>query len=122
MSTVEQLRTWAASGESEILEFKRSTGVRRDAMQTLCSMLDTRGGTIIIGIAPDGKIVGQQLGGSPLEDVSEEIRLIEPPIFPNLERVPLGDGKEVIVLTVTQGPGRPYVIRGVGYRRVGNTT
>ena len=85
-------------------------------------MLNTRGGLVLIGVGPDGTIVGQQIGGSTIEDVSQEIREIEPPVFPTIDRLPLANGKEILILTVTQGPNRPYVVRGTAYRRVGNTT
>jgi len=39
MISPDQITTWAAAGESEILEFKRSTGQRREAARTLCAML-----------------------------------------------------------------------------------
>ncbi len=122
MPTLRQVRTWAAFGESEIQEFKRSTGLRREAIQALCAMLNTRGGRVLIGVEDNGAVIGQQVGANTLDDVAQETRQIEPPVFPSLERVLLGDGKEVLVLTVTQGPGKPYVVRGISYRRVGSTT
>ena len=38
----DQITTWAASGESETLEFKRTTGELRDATRTLWAMLNHR--------------------------------------------------------------------------------
>jgi ATP-dependent DNA helicase RecG len=38
--TPDQIATWAAAGESETQEFKRSTGQRREAARTLCAMLN----------------------------------------------------------------------------------
>src|SRR5437868_7119405 len=122
MFTIEQVRTWTSQGESEIQEFKRSTGTRREAIQTLCAMLNTRGGRVLIGVSTDGAIVGQQIGTNTIEDISQEIREIDPPVFPSVERIPNGEDREVIVLTVMQGPNRPYSARGNAYRRVGNTT
>lgn len=40
--TPDQIAAWAASGESEMLEFKRTTGERREATRTLCAMLNHR--------------------------------------------------------------------------------
>ncbi|MBI5366512.1 MAG: hypothetical protein HZA54_05715 [Planctomycetes bacterium] len=42
----DQIATWAASGESETLEFKRTTGERREATRTRCAMLNHRGGRV----------------------------------------------------------------------------
>jgi ATP-dependent DNA helicase RecG len=38
--TPKQIAAWAASGESETLEFKRTTGERREDARTLCAMLN----------------------------------------------------------------------------------
>lgn len=115
-----RIRADAAAGESETLEFKRSTGEQRAAMHALTAMLNHRGGRVILGIEPDGRIVGQQVGERTLEDLAQEIGQIEPPVFPAVERVAVADGRELIVMSVPQGAGRPYSHRGVAYRRVGN--
>lgn len=39
-----------AAGESETLEFKKTTGERREAAKTVCAMLNNRGGIIVIGV------------------------------------------------------------------------
>ena len=44
--TPEQTKALAAAGESESLEFKGSTGTRREAAQTVCAMLNQRGGHV----------------------------------------------------------------------------
>ena len=53
------ITAWAAEGESETLELKRSTGRRREAARTLCTMLNHRGGRVLFGVEPDGRVVGQ---------------------------------------------------------------
>lgn len=108
------------AGESEVLEFKRSTGEQRGAMHALTAMLNHRGGRVIFGIDPSGGMIGQQIGDRTLEDLAQEIGQIDPPVFPAVERVALVDGLELVVVTVSQGAGRPYSHRGIAYRRVGN--
>jgi len=119
--TPEQIAAWADAGESETLELKRSTGQRREAARAVCAMLNHRGGRVLFGVDPDGRVVGQQVGDSIVEDVAQELREIDPPAFPNIDRVPLERGREVLVITVPSGPSRPYSYRGQAYRRVGNT-
>ena len=48
-----------APGESEILECKATTGTRREVAATVCAMLNDRGGHVLFGVAPDGRVVGQ---------------------------------------------------------------
>ncbi len=99
--TPEQIAAWATAGESETQEFKRSTGQRREAARTVCAMLNYRGGRVLFGVeflpdpacrqarqqAGDGRVVGQQV--SDLKEVAQELREIEPPAFPTVERVAL---------------------------------
>lgn len=118
---LEYIRTLATSGESELLEFKRSTGQRSDAAKAACAMLNNRGGRILIGVAPDGSVVGQEIGDQTLEQLVQELQLIDPPALPSIERVPVAAGREVIVVSVTEGRSRVYTIRGRAYRRVGST-
>ena len=54
--------------------------------------------------------------------MSAEIQRIDPPAFPEVERVPAAGDREAVVVRVNSGSTRPYGYRGVAYRRVGNTT
>lgn len=120
--TPDQVSAWARAGESEMLEFKRTTGERREAARTLCGMLNHRGGRVLFGVSPDGRVLGQQVSDHTIEEVAQEIKELDPPTFPTIDRVPMPNGHEVLVVSVTQGPVRPYSYKGVAYRRVGNTS
>ena len=119
--TPKQIAVWVASGESEIMEFKRTTGERREAARTLCAMLNHRGGRILFGVNPDGRVIGQQVSDHTIEEVVQELREIDPPAFPSIDRVAVDNGREMLVVTVPTGQSRPYSYRGRSYRRVGNT-
>jgi hypothetical protein len=54
--TPEQIAAWAAAGESETLESKRTTGERREAARTSWGMLNRRGGQAVFGGEPDGRV------------------------------------------------------------------
>ena len=41
-------------GESDTLEFKKSTAKLHAAFETLCAFLNGKGGTVLIGVADDG--------------------------------------------------------------------
>ena len=56
--TPDQVSAWAASGESEMQEFKLTTGERREAAQTVCAMLNNRGGRVLFGVTPGGRVTG----------------------------------------------------------------
>ena len=120
--TPEQIAALVASGESEALECKETTGTRREAAQTVCAFLNQRGGRVLFGVTQTGAVVGQQVGERTIEDLSAELQRIDPPAFPGVERVGLDSGRDVIVVSASQGASRPYTYRGAAYRRVGNTT
>ena len=120
--TLDEITALVATGESETLEFKSTTGTRREAVKTVCAMLNQRGGYVLFGVTPQGSVVGQQVGGRTLEEVSAEIQRIEPLVFPTVKRVRVAAGREVIVVGVNQGAARPYLYQGSAYRRVGSTT
>ena len=65
--TPEQVATLTSAGESEALEFKATTGTRREATATVCAMLNQRGGRVLFGIAADGRVVGQQVSEKTVE-------------------------------------------------------
>lgn len=117
-----QLQALVAAGESETLEFKKTTGQRSEAMDDLCAMLNHRGGRVLFGVDPQGKIVGQQVSERTLEELAQEIQQIEPPVFPQIDLVDVKAGHQVVVVTVGTGANRPYSYKGQAYKRVGNTS
>ncbi len=119
---LDQIKALVASGESETLEFKATTGTRREAAVTVCAMLNQRGGHVLFGVAPDGAVTGQDVSERTVEDVSAEIQRIDPPAFPEIERIRVSGDKQVIAVRVTPGSSPPYQYKGVPYRRIGNTT
>ena len=121
MMNLRELRELVADGESERLEFKRSTGQRTEAAKTVCAMLNGLGGFVLFGVTDRGDLIGQQVVSRTLEDVALELRKIEPPAFPDMETVTLKKGYSVIALTVSGGRG-PYTYDGRPYLRHGPTT
>ena len=75
----QDLATLAASGESETLEFKATTGTRREAAMTVCSFLNQRGGQVLFGVTQAAVVVGQQVSERTIEELSAELRQIDPP-------------------------------------------
>ena len=119
---IDYITTLAASSESETLEFKETTGKRREATMTVCAFLNQGGGRVLFGVTPKGVVAGQQVSERTIEEISAELQRIDPPAFPTVERVPVDGDREVIVVSTGQGASRPYSYRGIAYRRVGNTT
>lgn len=117
--TFEELTQLNALGESEGLEFKKTTGQRTRAVEALCGMLNGEGGSVLFGVDNAGRVLGQEVSDSTLRELHAELRKIRPMPFPDVERVPLSNSsREVIVVTVPGRTGlytfddRPYVRNG----------
>ena len=120
--TLEWVMKVVAAGESETVECKATTGTRREAAATLCAMLNQRGGHVLFGVTAAEDVEGQQVSDRTIEEVSTELQRIDPPAFPEIERIQVGVDRQVIAVRVSPGSSPPYQYRGAAYRRVGNTT
>ena len=119
---VDDLTNLIAQGESDQLEFKRSTGQLKEGMQSVCAMLNgALPGWVLSGVADDGAIVGQEVSARTLEEVANEIRRIDPPAFPDVDTVAVGDSRSVLAVRIPGGTGL-YAYDGRPYHRVGPTT
>lgn len=116
------LQQLVVAGESETLEFKRTSGERREAAQTLCGMLNHRGGIVLVGVDPKGAVPGQQVSDRTIEEISQEIQQIDPPAFPMIDRIAVDGDRFVIRIQTIAGRNPPYTYRNQAYKRVGNTT
>ena len=117
------LKTLVSAGESATLEFKRSTGELRQAFQTLCAFANGSGGKVVIGVRPDGHIVGQQVSEQTLHDIAAAREGFEPPVEVGVERATLANDQEVLVLSVSGTTDSvPCTFDGRAYERVANTT
>lgn len=111
--------------ESQTVEFKETTGQKREAARTLSAMLNGQGGSVLFGVTPDRRVTGQQVGRRTLEDVTEVCReTIFPAYPPSIERVALPGRVDrlVLVATVPSGNMKPFAYRGDYYIRSGSTT
>ena len=119
--TRDELEKIVTGGETERVEFKRSTGQRSEAAKTVCAMLNGLGGMLLFGVNDRGEILGQKISTRSIEDIVNELRRIEPPAFPDLETLALDSGHAVVVV-YAPGGGGPYTYDGRAYQRHGPTT
>lgn len=119
---LEELNQLVAQGESERLEFKSTTGQLNPGVQTVCAMLNGTGGFVLFGVNDRGELVGQDVVAHTIEGISQALRRLEPPAFPEIETVPLENGRSVILLRVPRGGSGPYTYDGRPYVRQGPTT
>lgn len=94
--------------ENEVLEFKKSTGELRDAMDDICAILNKHGyGTLYFGVKPNGDVCGQEVSANSLNDVATFIKTaIKPMIYPQIDKVTI-EGLNIIKVEF-KGTERPY--------------
>jgi predicted HTH transcriptional regulator len=66
--TERDVRALAVAGESETIEFKRSTGQLSGASETLCAFLNARGGQVLFGVGPDSQVSGQSVSDATMQE------------------------------------------------------
>ena len=83
--------------ETETLEFKKSTGELKEAMHSICAMLNKHHyGELYFCVKSDGTVLGQIVTEESLREVSQKIKsYIEPRIYPEVRKVVL-DGRDCI--------------------------
>ncbi|MBP5427177.1 MAG: putative DNA binding domain-containing protein [Clostridiales bacterium] len=103
--------------ENETVEFKKSTSELKEAMESVCAMLNKHGfGTVYFGILPNGEVCGQVVNESTLRDVSRKVyESISPQIIPTISKKVV-DNKDIIELSF-KGYDRPYTNKGTFYIR-----
>lgn len=123
--TLAELEALISTGESEQLEFKRSTSLLRAGCDTLCAFLNGRGGTVLFGVGDSGRIVGQHCSAASRRKMAEALRRIEPSAQATIDEVPLPghEDKRVIALRVPPGQGmRPFFHDGRAFQRIASST
>jgi len=122
--TLSELATLVRRGESDSVEFKKSTGQLSRAAETLCAFLNGHGGVVVIGVSPDKKVIGQIVADRTLQDLAQCFRRFEPTAPTQTHRVPLPDSdREVLVLQADASyENRPFAFDGRPYERIGSTT
>lgn len=107
-------------GESERVEFKKSTAQMERALKAMCSFLNHKGGAVYFGVSDKGKVVGQEVSDSTLKTISQKIRQkIKPEVSPGINVFESG-GKNVVEVKVAKGTNKPYYLDGIAYRRAGS--
>lgn len=125
--TIEELKELIKIDETRIVEMKKTTGELIAAMHSVCAMLNSDGGHVIIGIAPTSlKIIGQYVTDKTRQEIAWEIRKIEPFVNMAVEYidVPDSDGKQIIIFHADRNVYResPYVYDGKPYYKLESTT
>ena len=108
--------------ESETVEFKKSTGEHKEAMQAIGAMLNKHGaGELYFGAKDNGDVIGQEVTDATIRQVAGWVTdKIEPPISPTIERLASDDGRAYIRVAFSGVEG-PYSADGRYFIRIGTS-
>ena len=115
--TRHQLDDLIEQGEHARLEFKRSISSAQRIARTLTAFANTSGGTLLVGVADDGRILGVGSEFKEVHKIEEATdRLIEPALTVSYETL-APDGRTVLIITVPESDEKPhYLVDAVGKR------
>jgi ATP-dependent DNA helicase RecG len=120
--TPEETLALIAGGEGETVEFKRSVAELEKAVETVAAFANTRGGVVLIGVHPGGRIEGVDVGQTTRERVVNRITgNTDPVIYPSVEHVTAQD-RVIVAITVPESADKPHLAFGRGFKRVGAVT
>lgn len=110
-----------SKGESETIEFKKSTASLREGIETICAFANRRGGYLLFGVDDRGAAIGQQVADDTLKNIANAVKLnTDPKLYPSIEKIEL-HGQTCILVTVEESPLKPHLAYGRAYWRVGAT-
>ena len=108
-------------GENEGLEFKESLRLKEEICQAVSAFSNANGGSILVGVANDGKVIGVDIGRNTIEELANYIkRNTDPAIFPSVKILDV-EGKEIIGIEVKESAEKPVFFKNHAYKRVGKT-
>lgn len=95
-------------GEGTQLEFKSTLSTPYRISRTLTAFANTSGGTLLIGVADDGKIVGVASEYQEMQKIEQATDfLVEPPITISYE-ARRQEGKTVLIIHVPESDEKPH--------------
>jgi len=121
--SLNDLTKLVSSGESETIEFKKTTGQLERIGEVLCAFLNGSGGRVLIGIADNGKIIGLTVKDKTLREIANTLSKLEPAVNIEIIRAKVNELNEVVILEAHPVISlQPFAFAGRPYERVGSTT
>jgi ATP-dependent DNA helicase RecG len=120
----QQLIELVKQGESQHLEFKKSTASLKEAFQTICAFLNSNGGILLFGVKDNGQLIGQDFTDTTKQEIAREMKKIESPAntLIDVQYILLPNEKSIIAFNIKAGTHAPYTYDGRPYIRVQSTT
>ena len=113
------LKQRITQGENTTIEFKENFD--QETIETAAAFANTDGGTIFIGVSDRREINGITIGKETLRNWSNQIlQATEPRVVLEIKSVAV-EGKSVLLIHTAESPIKPVSVKGICYKRVGNS-
>ena len=117
--TETDLKILLSNGEGLTIEFKSSFNT--EVVETLVAFANTSGGSVLVGISNDLKLIGVSINPESIQNWLNEIKSkTTPSIIPDVEVVTIGLRK-IVIFSIQEFPVKPVALRGKYYKRVANS-
>jgi predicted HTH transcriptional regulator len=106
-------------GEGERLEFKLKTNHPEKIVREIVAFTNTAGGRLLLGVDDHGVIKGLKYPDGDLFVLNKAINTLCFPQIPyTVERIPVGNEKEVLVYNIAHSPDKPHYILAEDGRKI----
>ncbi len=119
---IQHIESLIKHGETDCVEFKKSTMQLHAALETLCAFLNGKGGTVLLGVSNDGKLIGQDVSDHTQQEIANGLNKLEPSAIVNVHYIILENNKSLIVMHVDKSEQAPYTYDGRAFYRNQSTT
>ena len=124
--TIDEVKKLIAKDETRTLELKKTTSELHRGMETACAFLNSDGGWLMFGIAPNLKITGQNVTDATRQEIANALRKIEPAVDVEVEYIELPDKPDFYVIAIyfdaANFKNGPYSFDGRAFYKVESTT
>ena len=117
--TEKEIKSILKKGEGLSIEFKSSFNT--ETIETLVAFANTNGGSVILGISNELKVIGVLINAESIQNWLNEIKgKTTPGIMPEAELVTVAS-KQIVVFSIQEFPTKPVAFKGKYYKRVANS-
>lgn len=121
---IDYIEKIASNNEGVDVEFKETTGQLNRGMETLCGMINGKGGIVVYGVNNKGKILGQEVSDKTTREIGDALGRFDPAVDVQPQYIKLKDSNRSLIVFCSNGmdSNKPYMWDGKPYQRHDSVT
>ena len=119
--TEKQLQNLISQKENQTLEFKESTGEKKEICETICAFANSQGGIILVGVKNNGNLSKAKITEKSQTDISDLFVGFKPPITSliSFETFYNFQGQNILIIKVKKANSAKNFYKKTCWKRVG---